>query len=192
MEPSGPNGWQPVANPMPSKTAQTSRNRCGGLRPLAMVKRGSTARRVTDGTARRTGRRAHILSTSLTPSTRSNKGLVRRASHSADASDCDRVAQLVAASERRAGVRHSFRQSACLGVNGFASGEHGDELLDTPAPRLRTFRGINPIQHGVAVPGGEDLEHGPSFWFGTSAAGTATAPWATAASARALGSRPSA
>src|ERR671935_2138330 len=46
-------------------------------------------------------------------------------------------------------------------MNGFASGEHGDELLDASTPRLCTFRGVDPIQHRVAVLGRKDLEHGP-------------------------------
>ena len=35
MEPSGGNRWQLLANGTVSKTAQTSENRCRGLRPVA-------------------------------------------------------------------------------------------------------------------------------------------------------------
>jgi hypothetical protein len=35
VEPSGRNHWQSVANAMAAKTAQTSRNRCHRLRPVA-------------------------------------------------------------------------------------------------------------------------------------------------------------
>jgi hypothetical protein len=35
MEPSGRNQWQPVADEVTAKTAQTAENRCRGLRPVA-------------------------------------------------------------------------------------------------------------------------------------------------------------
>jgi hypothetical protein len=36
MEPSGRNQWQPVANARSLKSAETSQNRCRGLRPVAV------------------------------------------------------------------------------------------------------------------------------------------------------------